>query len=250
MTVEIIYGYHPVREALRANRRKIHTIYLGRESVGNRGEEIAGLAESKAIPVERVAAEGIRSMSRAEHHQDICARVSVYPVAAAEDLLEALPGGESPPFLLVIDSVLDPQNLGALIRSALAVGVSGVLTPKDRSAPPTPAVSKASAGALEHIPLARVTNLSRALDALKERGLWIFGLEGTADQEIYGTDLSGPVALVVGGEEKGIRPLVKQHCDLLVSIPQYGPLDSLNASVAGAVALYEVLRQRRYRSYS
>jgi len=248
MNAEIIYGYHPVRESLRANRRKIQTIYLGRESSGNREEEISGLAESNGIPVERVTADAIRSMSRTDHHQDVCARVSAYPVAAAEDLMMAHPTGEAPAFFLVIDSVLDPQNLGALIRSALAVGVQGVLIPKDRSAPPTPAVSKASAGALEHIALARVTNLSRTLDALKQRGLWIFGLEGTADQQIYGTDLTGPMALVVGGEEKGIRPLVRQHCDLLVSIPQCGPLDSLNASVAGAVALYEVLRQRRYGS--
>ncbi|MFH0731229.1 MAG: 23S rRNA (guanosine(2251)-2'-O)-methyltransferase RlmB [Pseudomonadota bacterium] len=248
MNTEILYGYHPVREALRANRRKIQTIYLGRESSGNRCEEILTVAASNGIPVERVTADAMRSMTRTDHHQDLCARVSVYPVVAMEDLLDALPGGKAPPFFLVIDSVLDPQNLGALIRSALAVGVIGVLTPKDRSAPPTPVVSKASAGALEHIPLARVTNLSRALDALRQRGLWIFGLEGTADREIYGTDLTGPMALVVGGEEKGIRPLVKQHCDLLVSIPQYGPLDSLNASVAGAVALYEVLRQRRDRS--
>jgi 23S rRNA (guanosine2251-2'-O)-methyltransferase len=187
-------------------------------------------------------------MSRTDHHQDICARVSAYPVVAIEDLMDALPGGQAPPFFLVIDSVLDPQNLGALLRSALAVGVQGVLTPKDRSAPPTPAVSKASAGALEHILLTRVTNLSRTLDMLRQSGLWVFGLEGTADQEIYGTDLTGPMALVVGGEEKGIRHLVRQHCDFLVSIPQNGPLDSLNASVAGAVALYEVLRQRRDRS--
>jgi 23S rRNA (guanosine2251-2'-O)-methyltransferase len=248
MTAEIIYGYHPVREALRANRRKIYTIYIGRETSGTRSEEIFVMAGSKGIPVERVTADAIRSLSRTDHHQDVCARVSTYPVVAAEDLMGTLPTGEAPPFFLVIDSVLDPQNLGALIRSALAAGVPGVLTPKDRSAPPTAAVSKASAGALEHIRLARVTNLSRTIDALKQRGLWIFGLEGTADQEIYRTDLTGPLALVVGGEEKGIRPLVKQHCDLLVSIPQFGPLDSLNASVAGALAMYEVLRQRRYRS--
>ena len=247
MNAEIIYGYHPVREAIRANRRKIHTIYIGRENSGNRSEEISAIAESNGIPVERAAADTLRSMSRADHLQDVCARVSAYPVVATEDLMARIPTIEAPPFFLVIDSVLDPQNLGALIRSALAVGVLGVITPKDRSAPPTAAVSKASAGALEHIQLARVTNLSRTLDALKQRGLWIFGLEGTADQEIYRTDLTGPLALVIGGEEKGIRPLVKQHCDLLVSIPQYGPLDSLNASVAGAVALYEILRQRRYK---
>jgi 23S rRNA (guanosine2251-2'-O)-methyltransferase len=248
MNTEILYGYHPVREALRANRRNIHTLYIGRDSSGNRSDAISTLAASSHIPVERVTADALRSMSRTDHHQDVCARVSAYPLVTMEDLLDAHPGGSEPPFFLVIDSVLDPQNLGALIRSALAVGVLGVLTPKDRSAPPTASVSKASAGALEHILLARVTNLSRALDALRQRGLWIFGLEGTADQEIYGADLTGPVALVVGGEEKGIRPLVKQHCDLLVSIPQAGPLDSLNASVAGAVALYEVLRQRRFRS--
>lgn len=245
MNAEIIYGYHPVREAIRAGRRKIHMIYIARGSSEGRADEITGMAGSKGIPVEGATPAAIRSMSKTDGHQGVCARVGAYPVVAAEDLVAALPVSDAPPFLLVIDSVLDPQNLGALIRSALAAGVRGVLTPKDRSAPPTPAVSKASAGALEHIRLARVTNLSRTLDALKHSGLWVFGLEGTADREIYGTDLTGPLAIVVGGEERGIRPLVKQHCDLLVSIPQHGPLDSLNASVAGAIALYEVLRQRR-----
>jgi 23S rRNA (guanosine2251-2'-O)-methyltransferase len=161
-----------------------------------------------------------------------------------EALLQLPAGDDIQPFFLVIDSVADPHNLGALIRSALAVGVHGVITPKDRSAPPTVAVSKASAGALEHVPLARVTNLSRCLEELKTSGIWIFGLDAAADRNLYETDLRGPAALVVGGEEKGIRPLVKRHCDVRVAIPQRGPLDSLNASVAGAVAMYEIMRQR------
>lgn len=245
MKTEIIYGYHPVREAFRAGRRKVYKLYVARGNPGNRFQEIFSMAESSGVVLERTTPMAIQAMSRSENHQDICAQVAPYPIVPVEDFIIKTGPVDVPPFFLVIDSVLDPRNLGALLRSGLAVGVRGVVTPKDRSAPPTAAVSKASAGALEHVQLARVTNLSRALEMLKSKGLWIFGLDRAAEHDIFRTSLNGPMALVVGGEEKGIRPLVKQHCDVLVSIPQCGPLDSLNASVAGAVAMYEVLRQRR-----
>ena len=150
------------------------------------------------------------------------------------------------PLLVLLDSVLDPQNLGAIIRTAVAVGVDAVVIPKNRSASPTPSVSKTSAGALEHLNLARVTNMVAAMKMLKTKGIWTFGLDRAADVSIYSADLAGPVAVVIGGEEKGIRPLVKKHCDFLMSIPQIGPVDSLNASVAGAIAMYEVFRQQNF----
>ena len=140
---------------------------------------------------------------------------------------------------------MDPHNLGALVRTALCVGVEGIIIPKDRSVPPTPSVSKASAGAMEHIRLARVTNMVNTIKALKKKGLWIAGMEKTSNTSIFSSDLTGPIAIVIGGEEKGMRLLVKKHCDFLMSIPQTGPVNSLNASVAGAIAMYEVYRQRR-----
>jgi 23S rRNA (guanosine2251-2'-O)-methyltransferase len=147
-------------------------------------------------------------------------------------------------FLLMLDNIQDPQNLGAIIRTALCVGIHGVIVPKDRSAPPTPAVSRASCGALEHIRLVRVTNLVQTIKHCKNSGLWVLGLQKDAAQLIYASDLSGSIALVLGGEQKGIRRLVKKHCDFLVSIPQQGAFNSLNASVAAAVAMYEAFRQR------
>jgi len=150
-----------------------------------------------------------------------------------------------PHFLILLDSVLDPQNLGAILRSALCAGIDGVIMPKDRSAPITPAVSKASAGALEHIYLSRVTNLVQTIKQCKNSGIWVMGLDKDADQSIYDGDMTGSIAIVLGGEQKGIRPLVKKNCDFLVSIPQLGAVDSLNASVAAAVTMYEALRQRQ-----
>ncbi|UCF91775.1 MAG: 23S rRNA (guanosine(2251)-2'-O)-methyltransferase RlmB [Desulfobacterales bacterium] len=148
------------------------------------------------------------------------------------------------PFLLLLDGILDPHNLGAIIRTALCAGVHGVIIPRDRAASPTPAVSKASAGALEHVRLIQVTNLVRTVQALKEKGLWIYGLDRSGEHSIFASDLTGPLALVIGGEQRGIRPLVKKNCDLVVAIPQVGPMNSLNASVAAAVAMFETFRQR------
>jgi 23S rRNA (guanosine2251-2'-O)-methyltransferase len=145
----------------------------------------------------------------------------------------------------MLDNILDPQNLGAIIRTALCVGIDGVIMPKDRSAPISPAVSRASAGALEHIRLSRVTNLVQTIKQCKKSGLWIMGLDKGAEQCLYDGDMTGSLAIVLGGEQKGIRPLVKKHCDFLVAIPQLGAVDSLNVSVAAAVAMYEALRQRQ-----
>ncbi len=150
--------------------------------------------------------------------------------------------------LLLLDNVLDPQNLGAIIRTALSVGIDGIIIPKDRSAMPTPAVSKTSAGAIEHVCLIRVTNMVDTIKVLKQQGVWVVGLDKGADKTVYSSDLTGSVAIVIGGEEKGIRPLVKKNCDFLVSIPQIGQVNSLNASVAAAIAMYEAFRQRGIES--
>ena len=206
MKTEILYGFHPVHEALAAQRR---TIY------GPAG------------------------------HQGVAARTEPYPLTPATDLLAAAGARVLPHFLLLLDNILDPQNLGAIIRTALCVGIDGIIMPKDRSAPASPAVSKASAGALEHIRLSRVTNLVQIIKQCKQNGIWVMGLDKNAGLSIYDGDMSGSIAIVLGGEQKGLRPLVKKNCDFLVSIPQLGAVDSLNASVAAAVTMYEALRQRR-----
>ncbi len=247
MKIEILYGIHPVHEALAARRRNIYEIYLQEDSISGRLGRLASLATSRGIPVKTAGSEDLKGLAGVAGHQGVAARVNSFPLSSVSDILAAAEAKGGTHFLLMLDNVLDPQNLGAIIRTALCVGIDGVILPKDRSAPPTPAVSKASAGALEHILLSRVTNLVQTIKNCKKSGLWVMGLDREADRSIYDGDMTGSMAIVVGGEHKGIRPLVKKNCDFLVSIPQRGVLDSLNAAVAGAVAMYEALRQRRQR---
>lgn len=240
MKAEWLYGVHPVEEALRAGRRKLFEVRVARSKPGSRLAALAEKAAKAGVPVGQTTPESLADTCKTDGHQNIGARVSPFRFAELDDLL-ASPS----PFLLVVDGITDTHNLGALIRTALCVGADGVILPKDRAAHPTPAVSKASAGAMEHIRIVQVTNLANALKGLKERGVWTFGLDMAGAVSVFEADLNGPAAIVVGGEEKGIRPLVKKGCDLLITIPQEGPLDSLNASVAGAVVMYEAWRQRR-----
>ena len=244
MKTEIIYGIHPVLETLRAARRRIDEIYLAKGTTSKRLEKIEDLALSKSIAIKRIDTSRLRRKTQTEHHQGAAARVSAFPLTPLNAIIAQHDPQTPNPFLILLDNIVDPHNLGAVIRSALAVGVDGIIIPKDRAAGPTPAVSKASAGMLEHARLTRVTNIAATVKRLKENGLWLFGLDQAAGQSLYSADLSGAIALVIGGEEKGIRPLIKKSCDGLLSIPQSGQVDSLNASVAAAVAMYEVYRQR------
>jgi len=243
---ENLYGIHAVREALLAGRRRIHQIYIEEKRASKRIRELIMLAESNRISIRYVSSETIRSILKVDNHQGIGAKVSHYPFVDMNRLLAIFEEDATAPILLLLDHIVDPQNMGGLIRTASCVGMHGVIIPKDRSASPTPTVSKASAGALEHISITQVTNLVRTIQALQEKGVWVIGLDQTAESPIFFSDIAGPVALVVGGEEKGIRSLVKKNCDMLVSIPQTGPVDSLNSSAAGAVAMYEIYRQRQY----
>ena len=229
-----------------AGRRQIHQIYISEKRISQRIRKLIALAESNRMPVRYVSSETIRSILKTDNHQGIGAEVSPYPFVDLNRLLVTFKEDADAPLLLLLDHIVDPQNMGGLIRTASCAGVNGVIIPKDRSASPTPAVSRASAGALEHISITQVTNLVRTIRTLKEKGVWIIGLDQAADNPIFLSDVSGPIALVVGGEEKGIRSLVRQKCDMLVSIPQTGRIDSLNASAAGAVAMYEIFRQRQY----
>ncbi len=242
MKTEILYGFHPVLETLRAGRRQVMEIRIARSRSADRMAEVIETAEARNIHVKTVPAESLNAHAGSPLHQGVAARVSPYPFAGVEELFPA----DGPPFLLLLDSIVDPHNLGALIRTALGVGVDGVIIPADRTATPTPGAAKSSAGALEHIRLARVTNLARTMQELKEKGVWLWGLDRDASGTIFEGDLRGSLGLVIGGEEKGIRPLVKKQCDMLAAIPQKGAVQSLNASAAGAVVLYEAFRQRNF----
>ena len=248
MKTEILYGFHPVYEALSARRRRVYEIYLAKEKKTARLKPIMSLAESRGISRKTIATADFKALVGPVVHQGVAARVSPYPLIALTDILQTACAGDDKFFLLMLDNIVDPQNLGAMIRTALCVGTDGVILPKDNCATPTPAVSRASAGALEHIRLCRVTNLVQTIKLCKNRGLWIIGLLKDAKQSIYAGDLSGSIAMVLGGEQKGIRPLVRKNCDFLFSIPQQGPVDSLNASAAGAVTMYEAWRQRKWNS--
>ncbi|MFC1875930.1 23S rRNA (guanosine(2251)-2'-O)-methyltransferase RlmB [Thermodesulfobacteriota bacterium] len=248
MMVEILYGYHPVREALRAGKRALLEIWLPTGKSSPRVDEVASLAAAAHVSINRVSMGRIESMAATDAHQGICASAGPYVWSDFSLFLKTAHG--SNPFLLLLDHIVDPHNLGALLRTAFCAGLDGVVITKDRSAQPTPAVSKTSAGTMEHISLARVTNMVSTIKTLKESGLWVAGLDKHTGQNIYTSDLSGPIALVIGSEEKGIRPLVKKNCDLMIAIPQVGDVDSLNASVAGGVVMYETYRQRHVGAMS
>ena len=244
MKSEILYGIHSVYEVLVAKRRRVYEIFLEKEKQSKRLTQLVSIASTRGILQKTLTAGELKTMVGAVGHQGVAARVSPFPMTAAADMLPRFQAKDRKHFLLMLDNVLDPQNLGAIIRTALCVGVDGIVLPKDRSASPTPSVSKASAGALEHIRLIGVTNLVKTIKECKNNGLWIYGLQKDAKQSIYASDLTGSIAMVLGGEQKGIRPLVGKNCDFLVSIPQQGPVDSLNASVAAGIAMYESFRQR------
>jgi 23S rRNA (guanosine2251-2'-O)-methyltransferase len=226
--VDRLYGRNSVSEALRAGRRRIHRLLLAH---GTRPFEAR-------VPVERVERHRLDALV-AGNHQGVVAEADPYPYVGLDDLLD-----ESP-FLLVLDSLQDPQNFGTLLRTALAVGVSGVIIPEHRAVAVTPAVSNASAGAVEHLKVARVTNLTRALSALKAHNVWVYGLSMDAPQPFWEVDLRGSVALVVGSEGEGLSRLVRETCDLLLNIPMRpDSIDSLNAATAGSLVLYDAFRQR------
>ena len=235
MKQEIIYGLRPVVEALRSKRREVYEVL---DSVGDK--EISSEAAARGVPVKRVPRNRVEELARGGVHQGVVARVGPYPYSGLEEILAA------PDSLVVIlDGVTDPRNLGALLRVADGAGVSGVVVPKDRAAGVTPAAVKASAGASEHVPVARETNLRRALEKIKKVGVWTYAAEGGAAASVYtNLDLSGPVAFVLGSEGRGIRRLVREGCDGAVSVPMCGVVSSLNVSVAAAVLLFEARRQR------
>ncbi len=242
---EWIFGRIPVYEALRARKRKVKRICIGK-NIKEKGvlDSVLLLAERSKIPVIRVAQSELEEVNA--NHQGIIAYVEAYPYVSLKDILAFAKTQEEEPCLLILDALKDPQNVGAILRTAEAVGVHGVILPLRRSASITPAVVKASAGASEYLRVARV-NLSQAIDLLKQSDIWIMGLENRPDaMPIEDTDLQRGLALVIGSEQKGMRSLVRKSCDYMIRIPMRGQVESLNASVAAAVALYTIWKKRGY----
>ncbi len=234
MKQELIYGVRPVVEALRSTRREVREVL---DSTGNK--EVAAEANRRGVPVKKVPRQKVEELAGGAVHQGLAARVGPYPYSGLEEILAS-----ENPLVLVLDGVTDPRNLGAVLRVADASGASGVVVPKDKAVGVTPVTVKASAGASEHVRVARETNLRRAIDRMKEAGLWVFAAEGGGETAHTELDMAGPVALVLGSEGKGVRRLVREGCDGSISIPMLGAVGSLNVSVAAAVLLYEAGRQR------
>lgn len=249
---DILYGTHPVVEALTKEPERVTEVILLKERRGKKQDEIVELARKAKVKVTflqsfKLTGEGA-SQAR---HQGVLARTSASSLVDFETIVERfrkrVEAGENPR-LIVCDSLQDPHNLGAIIRSALASGATGVVLTRERSAPLGGTAAKSSAGAISHIDICQVTNLATSLKKLKEAGAWVFGaIKDVTAQSLYETDLNVPACIVVGSEGKGIRPLVRKECDMLISIPMEGTLDSLNSSVAAAVILFEAMRQTMQR---
>jgi 23S rRNA (guanosine2251-2'-O)-methyltransferase len=244
---ETIYGRNAVRECLRAGRRTLHRLIVAEglrqsEAVG----EIIAAAERRRLPVQVAPRESFDRIARAGNPQGVALETGDYPYSGLDEIFALAQARGEPPFVLLLDLLQDPQNAGALLRAAEAAGVHGVVLQERRAVEITPAVANASAGAVEHLLIARETNLARAMDWLKERGLWLAGLDAAGTSRLDQADLSGPLGLVVGSEGEGLRRLVREKCDWLVRLPMRGQVASLNAATAGATALYHAWGRRQY----
>ncbi|MBR7055821.1 MAG: 23S rRNA (guanosine(2251)-2'-O)-methyltransferase RlmB [Oscillospiraceae bacterium] len=242
---DLIEGRNAVLEALRAGR-SIDKLYLAKGETDKTLAHIAARARAAGVVVVEADRRKLDALSASptKAHQGVVAVAAVKEYCSLADILRVAEERGEPPFVLVCDEISDPHNLGAILRSAECVGAHGVVIPKRRSAGVTGIVDKTSAGAAEHVPVARVPNLPAALRELQERGLWIYGTAADGPADLWHTDFTGPLALVIGSEGEGMGRLVREHCDFLVRIPLRGKLDSLNASAAAGILMYEVLRQR------
>jgi 23S rRNA (guanosine2251-2'-O)-methyltransferase len=241
--MDILYGRNPVREALRAGRPARKLVVAEGLADEPRLREILTLAGARGIPVEMAGRGRLDDIAHSEHHQGVAGYFHGRPPLHLEWVLEDC---RSPALLLLLDGIQDPQNLGALIRTAEAVGVDAVITPRHRAAALTPSAVKASAGASEHLPVVSVPNLAQAMARIGEAGIWRVGLAAEAEERYDRVDYREPTAIVIGGEGEGLRQLTRKSCDRLVSLPMTGRVASLNAAAAGAAILYEAFRQRGF----
>lgn len=240
---EILGGINSVTEAMRG-QRKIHKLYVLKERPTPRIEVILTLANEKSIPVHMTSRIELDRLYPQAPHQGVAAEVGAYGYADLDDIVARAADAGDRSIVLLLDGVEDPQNLGSIIRTAECAGVSGVILPRHHSAAITPTVVRASAGATEHIAVVQETNLVNTLKGLKKVGFWVIGADMTGPQEYFRTVIPFPAVLVIGGEGRGIRRLVRENCDLLVRIPMFGQVNSLNASVSAALLIYELMRQR------
>lgn len=242
MSEEMIAGRHPVLEAIRSGR----TINKLMFSEGAQGiEQVIAEAKRTGIVTQKVDKRKLDQMAEGVRHQGIVALAAERDYASVDDLFAAAERSGEPPLFMLLDEIEDPHNLGSILRTVDCAGAHGVIIPKRRSVGLTATVAKTSAGAVEHVPVARVTNLAQTIDELKERGVWVAGADASAEQDVYASDLKLPLAIVIGNEGKGLGRLVRERCDFLVKLPMFGRINSLNASVAASLILYEAVRQRR-----
>ncbi|BFH16994.1 23S rRNA (guanosine(2251)-2'-O)-methyltransferase RlmB [Paenibacillus melissococcoides] len=242
---EYIAGKHSVTEALRSGRT-IHKIWIADNAQKHLTQPIIAEAKKAGVIVQTADKRKLDQMAEGVQHQGVVAQVAAYGYAEVDDILARAEAKGETPFLLILDEIEDPHNLGSILRTADCTGAHGVIIPKRRSVGLTATVSKTSAGAVEYVPVARVTNLAQTMEQLKERGIWLVGTDVSATQDLYETDLfTMPLALVIGNESKGMGRLVKQTCDALLKLPMAGQINSLNASVAAGIFMYEVVRRRR-----
>ncbi len=240
---ELVEGRNAVMEALKAGRA-IDKLYISKGEVDKTLGHIASTARGKGVVVVECDRRKLDFMSQTHAHQGVIALCAVRDYCTVEDLFAVAEERGEAPFIIVCDEISDGHNLGAIIRTAECVGAHGVIIPKRRSAGLTAVVDKASAGAAEHMAIARVPNIPAALKELKDRGLWVYGTAADGQSDLWHTDFSGPIALVIGSEGDGMGRLVRENCDYIVSLPMKGKVSSLNASAAAAITMYEILRQR------
>ncbi len=242
-TNDLIYGIHAVQAALEGDAEVIE-VWLEEKRHDKRVDPILALAKKNQLECKRVTSQFLKDTLPDARHQGVVARLASVAVKTESDLNHLLDKLEVAPFILLLDGVTDPHNLGACIRTAEAAGVHAIVVPKDKSCGMTATVRKVASGAAEILPFVQVTNLSRCLKALQDRGIWIIGTDLATDTNLYQQDLKGPIAIVMGAEAKGLRRLTKENCDSLVKLPMNGTVESLNVSVATGVVLFEALRQR------
>lgn len=241
--MSIIYGKNAVIEALTGDQ-PVEKIFVAQGMKPGNVHAVNKAASARNIPVREVNRKKINELAGYVNHQGIVAIVSEIGYRSLDDIFEIADRKNEPPLIALLDEIQDPHNLGAIIRSAEAFGIHGIVIPKNRSVGLTDTVAKTSAGAMHHIPVARVTNLAQTIEELKSRGLWIMGADQQSEQRIQDADLTMPLGIVIGSEGKGVRRLIREKCDFLVQIPMTGKINSLNASVAAAIVFWEVRRKK------
>lgn len=240
----LVFGIHAVQSLLMRHPERIAQLCLVQERQDRKLEAILRLAKEKRVPIQASSKQELDRLTQEANHQSVVAICIKTSTHTEEDLFALLDSLTEAPFLLILDGVQDPHNLGACLRSADAAGIHAVIAPRDKAVGITPVVSKVACGAAESVPFIQVTNLARTLEALKERGIWLYGAAAEAKQSLYQTKLTGAAAIVLGGEGEGLRRLTREHCDVLLHIPMQGTVASLNVSVATGIFLFEAVRQR------